>query len=226
MSKSMKKFIITIDGPAGAGKSTVAKIVAKKLGYIYIDTGAMYRAITYKALQKNIALNNHKELVNLAKKTKINLDQKNAKLKVFVDNKDVSKEIRTELVSKHTNTVASIKGVRKVMRSIQKKIGKNTGIVMEGRDIGTCVFPKAKFKFYLDASPEERAKRRYKELKAKKEKVNIQQIKKSIMHRDYLDKTRKINPLKQAKDAIRIDTTNMTLKQVANFILKHVNTNK
>jgi len=224
--KNSKKYIIAIDGPAGAGKSTIAKIVAKKLGYLYIDTGAMYRALTYKALQKKIDLNDQKKLTKLAKTTKIELRQKNGKLKVYLDKKDVTKEIRKEYVSVNTNTVASIQGVRKIMRSIQRKIGKKGGVVMEGRDIGTCVFPDANFKFYLDASAEERARRRYKELKIKGEKVNFQQIKKSIEQRDYLDKTRGINPLRQAKDAIRIDSTNMTLKQVANFILRHVSTNR
>ncbi|MDI6641603.1 MAG: (d)CMP kinase [Elusimicrobiota bacterium] len=223
----MKNCIIAIDGPAGAGKSTIAKIVAKRLGYLYIDSGAMYRALTWKALKEKIDLRSgNKALTELAKKTKIDLEHKDDKLKIYVDGVDVTGDIRSEKVSKYTNAVASVLGVRKVLRSLQRKTAKKNNIVMEGRDIGTCVFPNANFKFYLDASPKERAKRRYRELKARgdkeAQKVNFKQIEKAIARRDFLDKTRGINPLKEAKDAVKIDTTNMTLSEVAEFILNHI----
>ena len=221
----MKKFIIAIDGPAGAGKSTIAKMVARRLGYVYIDTGAMYRALTYLAIINRVDLRSDKDLIELAERTKIEFKGTDDRIRVIINRRDVTKGIRDEKVSECTNIVASVQGVRKILRKMQQEMGKKGGVVMEGRDIGTCVFPSAEFKFYLDASPEERAKRRYKELKKKGEKVDYRQIKNSISRRDYLDKTRGINPLKQAKDAVRIDSTNMTLAEVANFIINRVKEN-
>ncbi|MBU2567862.1 MAG: (d)CMP kinase [Elusimicrobia bacterium] len=218
----MKKFIIAIDGPAGAGKSTIAKMVARRMGYVYIDTGAMYRALTYIAIINRVDLRSGEDLVKLAERTKIEFERVDDRIRVIIDGMDVTKEIRDEKVSECTNVVASVQGVRKILRKMQQKMGKKGGVVMEGRDIGTCVFPSAEFKFYLDASPEERAKRRYKELKQKGEKVDYGRIENSIARRDYLDKTRGINPLKQAKDALMIDSTDMTLAEVANFIVNRV----
>ncbi|MEW6557954.1 MAG: (d)CMP kinase [Elusimicrobiota bacterium] len=221
-----KKPIVAIDGPAGAGKSTIAKIVARELRYLYIDTGAMYRAITWKALNHKIDLRNKEKIIQLAKKTDINLVQTDDKLKIFVDNKDVSEKIRSENVTKNTNTVAAIQGVRAILRRKQRQIGKNGGVVMEGRDITTAVFPDAEKKFYLDAKPKERALRRWKELKMKGQKVSLTKIAEAIRRRDYRDRNRGINPLRKAKDAIVIDSTNMLPYQVAEKILTEVQKSK
>lgn len=212
-----RKLIVAIDGPAGAGKSTIAKIVARELGYLYIDTGAMYRAITWKAIRNGVPLRDDQTLTELTGKTELLLkqDKKNNLLKVFVDGEDVTHKIRSEKISRNTNVVAAVQKVRKILRDKQRTLGKNGGVVMEGRDIGTAVFPNADIKFYLDASPQERAKRRYQELKAKRKRVSLERIAKALAQRDYKDKHRGISPLKQAKDAIVIDSTNLTLEQVA-----------
>ncbi len=217
-----KKPVVAIDGPAGAGKSTIAKIVARELGYLYIDTGAMYRAITWKAMTNKIDLRDEKKIVEMAKKTGIKLTQSDDKLKIFVDGKNVSEKIRSENVTKNTNTIAAIQGVRKILRDKQRLLGKNGGVVMEGRDIGTAVFPDAEKKFYLDAKPKERAVRRWKELKAKGKSVSLKKIAEAIKRRDYRDIHRGISPLKKAKDAIVIDSTSLTQKQVAQKILDRI----
>lgn len=221
-----KKPVIAIDGPAGAGKSTIAKIVAKELGYLYIDTGAMYRAITWKALNYKIDLRNEKKVIQLAQKTDIKLIQSDDKLKIFADGKNVTEKIRLENVTKNTNTIAAIQGVRKILRNKQRLLGRNGGVVMEGRDIGTAVFPDAEKKFYLDAKPKERAKRRWKELKAKGQRVSLKKIAEAIKRRDYRDRNRGINPLRKAKDAVIIDSTNMSPQQVAEKILIEIKIQK
>ncbi|PIU83664.1 MAG: cytidylate kinase [Elusimicrobia bacterium CG06_land_8_20_14_3_00_38_11] len=213
---------MAIDGPAGAGKSAIAKIVAKELGYLYIDTGAMYRAITWKSLANKIDFRDEKKIIEMSRKTDIKLVQSDDKLKIFVDGKNVSEKIREEFVTKNTNTIAAIQGVRKILRDKQRLLGRNGGVVMEGRDIGTAVFPDAEKKFYLDAKPKERAVRRWKELKAKGKKVSLKKIAEAIKRRDYRDRHRGISPLKKAKDAIVIDSTGMTLKQVAENILSGI----
>jgi cytidylate kinase len=217
-----KKFIVAIDGPAGAGKSTIAKIVARELGYLYIDTGAMYRAITWKAMVNKIDFCAEKKIVEMSRKTGIKLVQSADKLKIFVDGKNVSEKIRSENVTKNTNTIAAIQGVRKILRDKQRLLGRNGGVVMEGRDIGTAVFPGAEKKFYLDAKPKERAVRRWKELKAKGKKVSLKKIAAAIKRRDYRDIHRGISPLKKAKDAIVIDSTSLTQKLVARKILENI----
>lgn len=217
-----KKPVVAIDGPAGAGKSTIAKIVARELGYLYIDTGAMYRAITWKALNHKIDFRDEKRVIQLAKKTGIKLIQSYDRLKVFVDGIDVTEKIRSENVTKNTNTIAAILGVRKILRNKQRQLGKNGGVVMEGRDIGTAVFPDAEKKIYLDAKPKERAKRRWKELKAKGKRASLRKIADAIRKRDYRDRHRGINPLKKAKDAVVIDSTSLTLQQVAKKILNQI----
>jgi len=217
-----KKPVVAIDGPAGAGKSTIAKIVARELGYLYIDTGAMYRAITWKVMANKIDLRDEKKIVEMSKKTDIKLVQSDDKLKIFVNGKNVSEKIRSENVTKNTNTIAAIQGVRKILRDKQRQIGRIGGVAMEGRDIGTAVFPDAEKKFYLDAKPNERALRRWKELKAKGKKISLKKIAKAIKRRDYLDRNRGINPLRKAKDAIIIDSTALTPHQVANKILNEI----
>jgi cytidylate kinase len=222
--KPGKLPVIAIDGPAGAGKSTIAKMVAKELGFLYIDTGAMYRSVTWKAMRMKADLNDPEALGKIASNIQIVLKQDAAKrsLKVFADGTDVTEAIRNEEVSRHTNAVSSSAPVRKVLRKLQQAIGKNGGVVMEGRDIGTAVFPGAEVKIYLDASPMERAKRRFSELKAKGEKCSLVGIARAIRERDYKDSHRKANPLKKAPDAAVIDSTGMTLEAVCSKIVEIV----
>jgi cytidylate kinase len=216
------KSILAIDGPAGAGKSTVAKIVAKRLGFFYIDTGALYRALTLKAKRMNLDLKDESRIINLLKSTKIDLKYKNDSLKVFLDKKDVSEKIRKPYVSDGVSEVAKIREVRKIITDLQRKLAKDNDCVLEGRDIGTVVFPKAKYKFYLDADLDERTRRRFKELIEKKENVKLFDIKKDLATRDRIDSTRKIAPLKKAKDAICIDTTNLSIDEVVDTIISWI----
>lgn len=218
-----KNFVIAIDGPAGAGKSSVARLVAKKLGFLYIDTGAMYRALAWKAYSKKIDLNNLKALIPMALKTEIDLksDDK-AHVQVFVDQINVSKKIRTEVISQWAKAIAQIPQIRKILVDRQRKLGKNQRVVMEGRDIGTVVFPQAYFKFYLDAAPLERAKRRFEELKLKGEKISLASLTQALKQRDLSDSSRKASPLKKAKGAIVLDSTSLTLEEVVQKILDHI----
>jgi cytidylate kinase len=215
----MKKINIAIDGPAGAGKSTVAKLVAEKLEFIYIDTGAMYRALTYKAIEKEKDLDNAIELKNLLAKTNIELT---SDAKVYVDGENVSEQIRTEQVTNSVSFVASHSDVRNEMLSRQQKLAVSGGTVMDGRDIGTAVLPNAEVKVFLSATVEERAKRRYEENIAKGFLVEFEQLKQEITIRDKRDSERKTAPLKKATDAIEIDTTALTIIKVVELILKIV----
>ena len=217
------RLIIAIDGPAGSGKSTVAKEVAKKLGLIYVDTGAMYRALTLKAIEKKIDLTDTDALINLAKNTEIRLaTDKDFRLSVKVDGKDVSEEIRTSFVTNSVKHVACISGVRKEMVNLQRKAARDEGAVLEGRDIGTIVFPDADVKIYLDAGIDERVRRRYKELVAKDRGITIEEVKKDVAVRDKSDEERSVGPLKKADDAILIDTTDMTIPKVVGRILQEI----
>ena len=187
--------VIAIDGPAGSGKSTVAKGVAKKLGYLYIDTGAMYRALTLKALEENVDIHNEDLLIELSRNLDVRLETKNGSLKVFLEGEDVTDEIRTLSISQKVKFIARVKGVRQNMVRLQRTLAQNsTGSVMEGRDIGTVVFPDAKYKFYLDASIEERVKRRFKEFESKDINVSLADIEKDVRERDHTDKTRDVAP--------------------------------
>lgn len=215
----MKNFVIAIDGPAGAGKSTVAKIVAEKLGFLYVDTGAMYRCLTLKAMENCIDWNDEDNLVKMAENTKIEFENKNGKYCVIMDGKNVSEKIRKEEVSKNTKYVASILKIREILWKMQRDFRKKFNIVMEGRDIGSKVFPDAQLKIYLDASVEERAKRRYLQLKGMGIEEDMEKIKNDILKRDIIDKNRKIAPLLKVTDAEYIDTTNLTILQVTEKII-------
>lgn len=217
-----KTLIIAIDGPAGAGKSTVAKKLAKVLQISYLDTGAMYRALTYKALQNKLNLEDEDALVKLAKDTIINLIETSQGLKVLLDQKDISEEIRTLEVTNNTFYIARAPRVREIMVDWQRKIAGEKGVIAEGRDIGTVVFPNATYKFYLDANLEERARRRQRELFEKGKAVDGQKLLEEVKERDEKDSTRATGPLRKAQDAIFLDTTHMTIDQTVEELLKHI----
>jgi CMP/dCMP kinase len=214
-----KKISIAIDGPAAAGKSTVAKIIAQKLSYIYVDTGAMYRSLTWKALREGVELENPDKLFELLKKTDITLVNEANKQKVMVNGIDVTEEIRKPDVTRNVSIVSKHESVRNEMVRRQQELGKNGGVVMDGRDIGTHVMPGAEVKIFLLASVDERAIRRHRENIEKGIESDLEQIKKEIAERDKLDTERKIAPLKKADDAIEIDTTSLSVKEVADKIL-------
>lgn len=217
-----KRAVITIDGPAGAGKTSIAKIVSKKLGYDYIDTGAMYRAISWKAFRKKIDLKAKQELINMVRDTRIELINRPGTVRVHLDGKDVTDKIRSKRVTEDASILATIPEVREEMVKIQRMLGSSGGIVVEGRDIGTVVFPEADYKFYLDASIKERALRKYRELKAKGKRGKLAELEKAIRSRDKRDRTREVAPLKIAPDAMVIDSTDMNKKEVVEFILKRI----
>jgi CMP/dCMP kinase len=215
-------MIIAVDGPAGAGKSTVAKILAGNLKFLYIDTGAMYRALTLKALDKKVDIDNEKAVIALAKKTRIVLvPAAKGPAKVLLDGKNVSLAIREPRVTKFVSNVAKIGPVRKIMVGLQRKMGQTKNCVLDGRDIGTVVFPKAKKKFYIDASFSERVSRRYKDLiDLDISGVSRKQVAADLKNRDTIDSTRKVSPLKIARDATYIDTTKLSIEQVVERMLR------
>jgi len=220
-------MIIAIDGPAGAGKSTVAKLTAHKLGFLYIDTGAMYRALTLKALEQKKDIKDIAGLIELAKNTSIDLkNNSDGSLKVFLDGRDVSKEIREPIITKFVSDIAKIRGVREVMLGLQRRFGKERNSVLDGRDIGTVVFPDADKKFYIDAEFSERVSRRYKELIYLGQKVTTKEIELDLHNRDTIDSTREFAPLKRADDAIYIDTTNMSIAEVVETVLSRIKETK
>ncbi|EDL63629.1 (d)CMP kinase [Bacillus sp. SG-1] len=217
-----KKLRIAIDGPAAAGKSTVAKIVAEKLSYIYIDTGAMYRSITYKAIQNNVDLNNEDNLHELLLNTKIELEPGPDGQLVYIDGQEVTQEIRQNDVTNSVSIAAKHRLVREEMVKRQQELANEGGVVMDGRDIGTHVIPDAEVKVFLLASVEERAKRRYSENTLKNIPSDLEQLKSEIAHRDKLDSEREVSPLKKASDAVEIDTTSLGINEVASKILSLV----
>ena len=219
-----KEWIIAMDGPAGVGKSTVGHLVARKLGYHFINTGEMYRALTWKALREGIDVKDAVALTALAERVRWEFKptEEGTTLKTFIDGEGVTLQIRDEQVSKHSSTVAGVPGVRRRLRGLQRELGEAGGIVMEGRDITTNVFPDADFKIYLDAAPEERARRRYRQLRASGKEGAIEDILKAMTARDRQDSERKINPLRQAADALVIDSTDLSLHEVAEKILDHI----
>lgn len=213
---------IAIDGPAGAGKSTVAKIVAKRLGYLYIDTGAMYRALTQKALRLGMDVQNADNLTELAEKTDIVLiSPADQGQRVFCDGEDVTELIRTPEVSQRVSWVAMVEGVRRRMVIMQRQMAANGGVVMDGRDIGTYVLPDAEYKFFLTASIEERAVRRKQELADKGYEVDLTLLISEIRERDKMDSERLFAPLKKAPDAIVIDSTGLSIDEVAEKMLAY-----
>lgn len=211
---------IAIDGPAGAGKSTVAQLVAKQLGFTYIDTGAMYRALTWMAMEKNVPLEREETLLELLRSITITLKQEPEGQKVFVDEQDVTAEIRHPQVTRQVSLVAKHAKVRALMVQLQQDMASKENVVMDGRDIGTHVLPHADVKIFLTASIEERAMRRYKELIEKGHQPNLEELKQEIATRDKLDSERETAPLKCAEDALVLDSTGLSIPQVVERIVQ------
>lgn len=219
----MKNFNIAIDGPAGAGKSTIARLLAGALGYVYVDTGAMYRAVTLKALREQVDLNDPAALTGLAQNTSVYLElDPGGSQRVFLDGREVTLDIRTPMVTRKVSQVSAVPGVRREMVRLQQQMAETGGVVMDGRDIGTYVLPGADFKFFLTASIEERARRRYFELKEKGHDVDLEQLKEEIAQRDRMDAGREFAPLVQAPDAVLIDSSNLNIDQVVDAILAYI----
>lgn len=216
-------MIIAIDGPAGAGKSTVSKSLAKELGFLYIDTGAMYRALTLKAIERKLDAEDAPAIIEIARHSEINLkNNQNGSLEVFLDGADVTQKIRQPAITKMVSDIARIKEVREAMLVLQRRLGRHRDSVLDGRDIGTVVFPDANKKFYIDADFGVRVERRYKELKELGQEVALDDVEKDLRNRDTIDSTREFAPLKKAQDALYIDTTEMTAEEVVEKILKHI----
>lgn len=209
---------IAIDGPAGAGKSTVAKAIAKQLGLFYVDTGAMYRAIAYKALRLNIPLDQEQTVVAMARETEIQLDHSEAR-KVYCDGEDVTEAIRNPEISRSVSVVAAYPKVRERLVELQRCEAERGGVVMDGRDIGTYVLPQANLKIFLTASLDERAKRRWLELERSGKKLAIEEVEIDMEKRDRLDVEREVSPLVPASDAIILDTTGLTVEDIVGRIL-------
>ena len=214
-----KDKIITIDGPAGSGKSSTAQRVAKELGYTYIDSGAMYRAVTLKVLESDIDPDSKEKVTAIAENADIRLLTDNGSNLIFLDGKDVTSAIREPRISKAISKVAANHNVRKVLAHKQKELGQKGGIVAEGRDMGTVVFPKADLKIYMTATIRARAERRFKQLLESGIKVDLDELISEIRERDRLDKTRKHSPLRRTEDSIILDTSNMSLGDQVNWIV-------
>ena len=214
----MNNIIVAIDGPAGSGKSTIAKIIAKKFNFTYIDTGAMYRMITLYLLENNIDFDNLKEIEKVL--NTVNLDMQGDKF--YLNNVDVTTKIREKRINENVSKVASIKIVRSNLVDLQRKVSNNKNVILDGRDVGTVIFPNAQVKIFLIASPEERARRRHNEFLEKKTEITYEEVLKSIKERDHIDSTRDESPFVKADDAIELDSTNLTIDDVVNFISKEI----
>lgn len=222
----MKEAVITIDGPAGAGKSTVSKAVAAELNYLYLDTGALYRALAYTAMKNKIDLHNPLAIASFCRPVEVELKNNNGKMEVFVDGEGLGEKIRSEEAGLAASVISAYPAVREKLLALQRQAGAKGGIVAEGRDMGTVVFPDARFKFFLDAGIEERIKRRAGELSHKNREVDTKAIARDMEARDKQDADRQIAPLAAAKDALVIDSTLLSIAQVVEIILRRVRTAK
>lgn len=213
------KIAVAVDGPAGAGKSSISKIVAKKLGYLYIDTGAMYRSVTWAVLHNHIDVNNQKAVEALLPELELTMEASDDSCKVFIAGQDVTDFIRTPQVNNAVSIVASYKGVRQYLVERQRLMAEAGGVILDGRDIGSVVLPNAELKIYLTASVEARAMRRYLEVKGTVNEQTLEDIKDSVMQRDDMDKKRKESPLIQVEDAVLVDSSEMTFDETVEHIL-------
>lgn len=213
------KIAVAVDGPAGAGKSSISKIVAKKLGYLYIDTGAMYRSVTWAVLHNHIDVNNQKAVEALLPELDLTMEASDDSCKVFIAGQDVTDFIRTPQVNNAVSIVASYKGVRQYLVERQRLMAEAGGVILDGRDIGSVVLPNAELKIYLTASVEARAMRRYLEVKGTVNEQTLEDIKDSVMQRDDMDKNRKESPLIQVEDAVLLDSSEMTFDETVEHIL-------
>lgn len=213
------KIAVAVDGPAGAGKSSISKIVAKKLGYLYIDTGAMYRSVTWAVLHNHIDVNNQKAVEALLPELELTMEASDDSCKVFIAGQDVTNFIRTPQVNNAVSIVASYKGVRQYLVERQRLMAEAGGVILDGRDIGSVVLPNAELKIYLTASVEARAMRRYLEVKGTVNEQTLEDIKDSVMQRDDMDKNRKESPLIQVEDAVLVDSSEMTFDETVEHIL-------
>lgn len=212
-------YNVAIDGPAGAGKSTIAKLVAKEKGYIYVDTGAMYRGLAIHFLDKGIQPQETEKVIEACKDAEVTIAYEDAVQHVYLNGKDISSRLRNEEVGNMASVTSAIPEVRKKLLELQQNLAKTQNVIMDGRDIGTCVLPHADVKVYLTASVETRAKRRYQELQEKGEDCNLEEIAHDIEERDRRDMTREIAPLKRAEDAVLVDSSDMTIAEVVKTIV-------
>ncbi|MCX7983374.1 MAG: (d)CMP kinase [Bacteroidetes bacterium] len=217
-----KRIRIAIDGPAASGKSTTARLLAEKLGYMHIDTGAMYRAITLKALEENIDLTNEDRLTDLARRCSVTFERDQSGNRIFLNGRDVTQEIRNPEVTKNVSLVSSHPKLREVMVELQRLLAAKGGVVVDGRDIGTVVIPDAEVKVFLVADVDERAKRRMADLQKTGITTSQQQVEQELVDRDYKDSTRSASPLRKADDAIEIDTTHLTIDEQVQKIFEYV----
>ncbi len=213
-------MIVAIDGPAGSGKGTITKLVGKRLNLIYIDTGAMYRCVTLECLNKNITIEDNEEIVDILDNIDIQFESKNDEQVILLNGEDVTLKIRSKEVNQYVSPVSTVGIVREKMTYLQRKMSESKNVIMEGRDIGTSVFPNADVKIYLDATPEERANRRYKQNIEKGITTSYEEILANVKERDYIDSHRELSPLKQAEDAVYVDSTHMTIGEVVAEIEK------
>ena len=219
-------FVVAIDGPAGTGKGTITKLISEELGLINIDTGAMYRCVTLEMINKEINIDNIEGIKNILKTIKIDMENIDGNLRFFLNGNDVTAEIRTQKVNNLVSQVSHVPIVRKEMVNLQRKMAVGKNVVMEGRDIGTNVFPNADVKIYLDASTEERAKRRYKQEKEKGLNITYEEVLKNVVFRDENDKNSDVAPLKKAEDAVLVDSTYLSIEEVKKEVLKIINEKK
>jgi cytidylate kinase len=215
----LRKIVIAIDGPAASGKSTTARLVAERLGYLHIDTGAMYRVVTLRVLEERIPLSDVDRITSLAEQLRIRLERAENANRVFVDNRDVTREIRTESVTQSVSAVSSYPRVRGILVREQRRIAQGGGVVLEGRDIGTVVLPNADLKIFMVAEVAERVRRRKSELEAVGVSVESATLQEEILERDRLDSTREASPLRKAAGAIEVDTSRMTIEQQVQFVV-------
>ena len=220
------EFVVAVDGPAGSGKGTITKMVGERENLVYIDTGALYRCVTLEMLRKNVGLEDLEEIKEILNTINIEFKKQGDEKKVFLNGEDVSIEIRESAVNKFVSQVSHIVIVRESITDLSRKIAKGKQVIMEGRDIGTNVFPNADVKIYLDATPEERARRRQKQNEEKGINMPFEEIVENIKFRDNNDKTSSVAPLKQAEDAIYIDSSKMTIEEVVNKVIEIINQNR